>query len=611
MLVSRRSTTMLLEAVDRVGIDVDELLADVGLDRAGLIGGKGVVAWSTTTQILTRLSEMVGHDPERLRDVGRAMTSTTTYEPLRRIARSAISVDRLYRLTIEWVGSANFPHLRARTSFQQGGRLVVHLGIPEAYPASQAFFHVSEGAFTTLSTLLGLPPARIVESRVTPRAMDLVVLLPESRRGLRAGFKSMLARATQRARHIVEVLEEERGLLAEGLEVVQRAHREQRMLLERLPDMVVVDVRGKIVFANGAFVRTLGWSNVEELIGMPLLELVDWRSHAAFDELESSPPAQRTPQLTRASLLRRDGTPVLIEIAPPQSVVFDGEDARLVVGRDIEERVRLQDQLAMADRLASLGLLAAGVAHEVNNPLAYVLNNIEMAQRQLAQLGPSAEAPLQALTVALEGVDRIRFIVRELLLLSRSERDAVGPVDVDAVITSTLSLARPTVMRVATLVTELEPAPHAQANASRVAQIVLNLVLNAIEAMRDTEPEKNVLTVRLGTSNDGLVVIEVTDTGGGIDERNLERIFEPFYTTKPAGMGTGLGLSITQRLVVELGGHIEVTSALGRGSTFRVTLPATHADERDEHDEHDEHEHTTGNAMPPPSPAPLAAAASR
>jgi PAS domain S-box-containing protein len=373
----------------------------------------------------------------------------------------------------------------------------------------------------------------------------------------------------------VAILEEERRHLVEGVEAVQRAHREQRALLERLPDMVVIHVHGKIVYANDAFTRTLGWNGPDQILNTPLLDVVAPRSHAAFEgEIASSADARGAPQLTRASLLRRDGTPVLVEIAPPQAVVFDGHDARLIVGRDIEERVRLQEQLATAERLASLGLLAAGVAHEVNNPLAYVLNNIEIARRQLASLGPSAESSLQALTVALEGVDRIRFIVRELLLLSRSEGESVGPVDVREVVESTLSLARPTIARIGTLVTELEDAPPARANVARVAQIVLNLVLNAIEAMQASDTSANVLTVRLKKAPDDQVLLEVQDTGAGIAKHDLDRIFEPFFTTKPPGLGTGLGLSITQRLVVELGGHIDVTSAPRRGSTFRVVLPA-------------------------------------
>ena len=569
-------TAMLVDGIERVGLDSAAILASAGIERVHVVSTEGRVPWSTMTQLLASLSEAVEHDRERLREVGRAMTTTAAWASLRRFARSTLSVNRLYILTTKWSGPANFPHVRVMTSLERNS-LHLHATIPEGYAPSQPFFHVTEGSFSHLPTVLDLPPAKILESQVTPRSMDLHLSLPRSpsRSRLRARLAALVT-LTRRAWSSVDVLDGERQLIAEGVEAVQGAHREQRALLDRLPDMVVVHVQGKIVYANRAFVTTLGWSSLEELAGKPLLQLVDPRSRALFDghAPSSRPDARGAPQLARASLVARDGSLRLIEIAPPQSVVFDGEEAWLVVGRDIEDRVRLQEQLATADRLASLGLLAAGIAHEVNNPLAYVLNNIEIARRQLAVLGPAAEASVEALTVALEGVDRIRFIVRELLRLSRNDGENIGPVDVRAVIESTLSLAGPEIARVARLDTRIEEAPLASANVARVAQILLNLVLNAIEAMQGTAPSTNVLTVRLAKADDGRVLLEVTDTGPGIPPRDIGRIFEPFFTTKPAGKGTGLGLSITQRLVVELGGHIGVTSGPRRGSTFRVVLPA-------------------------------------
>ena len=135
MLMSGRAIAMLLESVERLGIDGADLLAPLGLERSRLTSSEGGLAWSTLTRLLARLSEVVDHDPERLRDVGRAMTETKTYEPIRRIARATMSVERLYRLTIEWVGAANFPHLRSITSFRKG-RLLVHAAIPEPYAPS-------------------------------------------------------------------------------------------------------------------------------------------------------------------------------------------------------------------------------------------------------------------------------------------------------------------------------------------------------------------------------------------------------------------------------------------------------------------------------------------
>jgi PAS domain S-box-containing protein len=406
--------------------------------------------------------------------------------------------------------------------------------------------------------------------------MYLVLELPAHRASIAARARAFLGRPTRRD---FEALEEERSVLLEGLEIIQRAHHEQRALFESLPDMVVLHVDGKIVYANRAFVRTLGWNALDEIVGKPLADFIDPRSRREVMERVARPDAPRSSELTQAWFSTRTNKPIRVEIAPTRPVVFGGALGWLIVGRDIEERVRLQERLAAADRLAALGLLAAGVAHEINNPLAYVLNNIEIARSQIALLGPPAEGALEALKVALDGVDRIRFIVRELLSLSRGDTRTLGPTDVREVIESMLSLARVELAKKAKLVVELGNAPLAHASASLVSQIFVNLVLNAIQAMESSDTDANVLTVRLGETDGGDVLIEVSDTGIGIPEHELQRIFEPFYTTKATGKGTGLGLAITQRIVHELDGEITVTSAPGRGSTFRVTLPAAHEED--------------------------------
>lgn len=189
-------------------------------------------------------------------------------------------------------------------------------------------------------------------------------------------------------------------------------------------------------------------------------------------------------------------------------------------------------------------------------------------------MGERAEIARSVLGVALEGVDRIRVIVRDLLMLARGDEGPVDAIDVRTVAASTLALAAREIERVATLVQDFRPAPLVSASDSRIAQVLLNLVGNALEAMRDRPRESNELVVRVGRAIDGRLVLEVSDTGHGIPESDLPRVFEPFFTTKPAGQGTGLGLAIAQRLVVEIGGEISVASSVGKGTTFRVLLPA-------------------------------------
>lgn len=567
---------MLLEAAERVGVVEADLLSPLGLEAGALRDVSRRVEWSTLVAVIDRIALLLGGDRLRMEDVGRAMTYVPGNDALRRLARMAVSVRTLYDLAERWVVPGNFPHLRLFMKIGPSGRLLVHGSIPDAHAPCEAFFHLCTGAMSEAPAFLGLPPARIVEVRTDPRTFDLALQLPEQRSFVSRAAR--VVRAAMRASDVPELLEEQRRALADGLESVQHARDELRSLLERLPDMVLIHVDTKVVFVNRALVKALGWSHPDELVGKSLYELVDPRSmDLARSRVARAPDSPEVPALTEAWVVTRAGGSIHVEVAPTQHVVFDGKPARLLVGRNIGERARLQEQLMAADRLASLGLLAAGVAHEVNNPLAYVLNNIEIARKQLPTSGKPAEVAREALTVALEGVDRIRFIVNELLQLARGDSGAVGPTDVRAVVESTLALARVEVARKAKLVVDYQPAPPAQASVPRVSQIVLNLVLNAVEAMKSDDVDDNEITVRVGTSGDGRVLLEVADNGVGVAPEGMSRVFEPFYTTKPEGQGTGLGLPITQRLVLELGGAITFTSTPGRGTTFRVVLPVAEA----------------------------------
>jgi signal transduction histidine kinase len=222
--------------------------------------------------------------------------------------------------------------------------------------------------------------------------------------------------------------------------------------------------------------------------------------------------------------------------------------------------------------MASVGMLAAGVAHEVNNPLAYVLNNIEMAINGLAPLGEAASHSRAVLGVALEGVDRIRTIVRDLLALSRVDDAVIGPVAVLAVVESTLVLAGKEIGERAVLTFEHEEVAPAAGTVARLGQVLLNLIANALESMRSNVRTENRIRVVVRPSCAGGAVVEVSDNGVGIPAEHATRIFDPFFTTKPPGKGTGLGLAISHRLVAEMGGELSFESTPQVGSTFRVTL---------------------------------------
>jgi signal transduction histidine kinase/ActR/RegA family two-component response regulator len=244
-------------------------------------------------------------------------------------------------------------------------------------------------------------------------------------------------------------------------------------------------------------------------------------------------------------------------------------DADRKLRRTISSVTNLQDQLARSEHMASLGLMAAGVAHEINNPLSYILSNLSFA----AERAIDQESRL-ALREALEGAGRVRDIVRDLKTLSRMESEEdLKPVDARNAVDAALKLSFDDVRHRARVQRHFSEVPHVLGNETRLVQVMLNLVTNAAQSIAPGSPDDNQITVEVKLAEtEGEVEVVVTDTGVGISEDHLPKVFEPFFTTKPAGEGTGLGLSICHRLIHAMGGRIQVTSEEGHGSRFSVFL---------------------------------------
>jgi PAS domain S-box-containing protein len=290
-----------------------------------------------------------------------------------------------------------------------------------------------------------------------------------------------------------------------------------------------------------------------------------------------------------------------------------GQVHMTATAQDLTEQRALEQQLVIAGRLASMGTLASGVAHEINNPMTYVVGNIDMALDRLSSeiespervsrsTGPPGEeaAPslpsLQTRTPApaphqhqlellrdvrdlllrsLHGAERVCQIVRDLKVFSRAD-DLRKPcaIAIKPVLESSISICWNEVRYRARLVKEYaEELPLVDAGESRLGQVFVNLLVNAAHAIVEGRHDENEIRVVTRVAEDGNLVVEFRDTGCGIPHAALNRIFEPFFTTKPIGVGTGLGLSICHGIVASLGGRLEVESELGRGSTFRVVLP--------------------------------------
>jgi signal transduction histidine kinase len=251
------------------------------------------------------------------------------------------------------------------------------------------------------------------------------------------------------------------------------------------------------------------------------------------------------------------------------------------------EKKKMQEQLLISDRMATVGLLAAGVAHEINNPLAILVSNLELLSQQVgepttdkARDGPqeSVASRLASLAEPLrdarEAAERVRLIARDLKVLSRSS-DAVShnPVDIRGVLESAIRMASNEVRHRARLTREYADVPPVNGNESRLGQVFLNLIVNAAHAIPEGHVENNEIKFVIRMEARGRVAVEIHDSGAGIPDDALPHIFDSFFTTKAATTGTGLGLAICRRIIAEHDGEISVQSQVGVGSVFRTLLP--------------------------------------
>jgi signal transduction histidine kinase/CheY-like chemotaxis protein len=242
------------------------------------------------------------------------------------------------------------------------------------------------------------------------------------------------------------------------------------------------------------------------------------------------------------------------------------------------ERLKMAAQLQQADRMVAVGTLAAGVAHEINNPLAYVVAALGFLDEELSVLarelppGRLREAR-ESLSDAHDGAGRVTTIVRDLKTFSRADEERSGPVDLHRVIDSSINLASNAFKHRAQLVKDYGRIPQVLGNEARLGQVFLNLLINSAQAFREGSMERNEIRVTTRTDDAGRAIVEVGDTGIGMTREVARHVFDPFFTTKPVGVGTGLGLFICRNIVAAAGGEISIDSEPGRGTVLRVALP--------------------------------------
>jgi two-component system, NtrC family, sensor kinase len=314
------------------------------------------------------------------------------------------------------------------------------------------------------------------------------------------------------------------------------------------------------------------WEQMVERLGISQRLLI---LRKPFDNVEVRQLAHSL--VEKWELLRRERMRVeeLAKSVVARTRELEAANARL--RQEAEDRARLEARLAHVRTLEALGQLAAGLAHEVNNPLSFVISNLNHIRKELhalthGRLSSEQQELLEACEDALMGTERIRRVVQDVKLFATREPLHAGAVDLRTVLEEAITLASHSLVPRIQLVRALEPVPAVWATEHRLIQVFLNLLINAAQALEcgTAEPRIHLAT---GLHEDGRVRVEIQDNGPGIASQHLQHLFEPFFTTKPAGVGTGLGLSICQGIVTGLGGEILVESSPGQGATFRVLLP--------------------------------------
>jgi arsenate reductase (glutaredoxin) len=365
-----------------------------------------------------------------------------------------------------------------------------------------------------------------------------------------------------------------------------------RTLAENAPDGIAILRFPKILYANRRTVELLGIPSEQEAIGLSLLDVI---TPADAQKAQDRAMRRRRGETVSDAIeytIAKSGRAIEVRASP---IEYEGQPATLGFARDVTERKQLLARLMQAEKLAALGTLAAGVAHEINNPLAYLLLSLDMLERQLPRLlAEPALLPqlMRLLADAQHGGRRVKTIVRDLQTFTRRDDAQIGPVQLAAAIDGALTIAAHELRHVPKLTRRLEPVPHVLGHPARFEQLFLNLILNALHAIEGLPESRRMIELAVKDGPNDTVIATVRDAGHGMSEETLARATEPFFTTKALGLGTGLGLSICQSIAHAASGEITVQSEIDHGTTVTLTVPAYRGDMAERH-----------RSVPPPAGA--------
>lgn len=358
----------------------------------------------------------------------------------------------------------------------------------------------------------------------------------------------------------------------EAEDALRRSQELFQQVVTSAPDGIYILRWPIILFTNPAGARILDFDGPDEVVGLNVLERLVPEETSLIEQRTRRTYGARPPEPHRYRGRNPNGREFAVEVSSLQTY-FNGEPAVLAFARDVTERDAMLSLLLEVHKQSAVSALAAGVAHEINNPLAYVLLNLEFLARELRELGGDPlriRAMQQRLEDTRQGAERVKTIVRDLQALTRKDEDIRGRVDLDQILEHALHMAKRELRQRGRVETHYGSVPHVLGNPTRLEQLFFNLIVNAAHALGEVDRSDRHIRIVLSQNSDGRVVAEITDNGCGMREEVLARAFEPFFTTKPLGVGAGLGLPICKRIIDDLGGTITIQSRPGLGTSVYV-----------------------------------------
>lgn len=583
--VAAATGALLLDALDQRGMDPAVVWAGLPITREMLRQRGGRFDWETWVAMCARAEQ---HAPVPMEELFVAGAGSRSGHPFVRIAGSLLSVRDLYAFLARWGIRRNFTNARGSFEMQTSTKGRFTMTVNEDHPGSVPTMKFLAGMLRGVPSMQGHPAADVAIMSASGHHAEYSIELPVERslvargRRLLRGFNAISATLDE-----LETQANEIALKNDALEKQLADARERDEWLD-----IAMSAGSVGVWRWDPETRRVRISPIlATWLGVPGQVEVDttiWGQNVHPEDRPALVKTMAAALETRRSyeyeyrIIRPNGDVMWLTVAGKFQNRPDGRSYAYGSAKDITEKKLLEEQLRLADRTIAAGTLAAGIAHEINNPLTYVIGSLDLMERRLAQYPGAAEATADLLAQALDGCDRIRDVVSDVRTFARHDDNVVIPVDPRAVCQAAMRIVSSDIRHRATIETDFATdTPFVLANNSRLGQVMINLIVNATQAMpADRTSDLNRIVIRTRHLPNGAAAIEVEDNGSGIHPDVVPRVFDPFFTTKPVGVGTGLGLSVCQGIVTALGGRIELASTEGRGSKFTVTLASAPPDEQ-------------------------------